>query len=238
MCRYEAQYKCYILWLRCKSCTFIPSRMTSNSNAMSFVGHSNLSTIVLGALTKEGRKEVFPWTVIGLLFLLWTVNCVLFSSWTVNWPPLIFSVIRELSFIFFVNRELESFIFPVIRDWPLFFFREPWILPIIFVNFLIPPPPKIHMSFIVMIRNWFLMIDIDRHRFIVLRNVTTVSDHILSETKLRIMAQCLHIGLQERLHTRFSKGGFRGGGAGGRPPPFSTCPPLFSSASRKAAELF
>ena len=67
---------------------------------------------------REGRKEVFPWTVIGLLFLLWTVNCVLFSSWTVNWPPLIFSVIRELSFTFFVNRELESFIFPVIRDWP------------------------------------------------------------------------------------------------------------------------
>ena len=95
----------------------------------------------------EGRKEVFPWTVIGLLFLLWTVNCVLFSSWTVNWPPLIFSVIRELSFIFFVNRELESFIFPVIRDWPLFFFREPWILPIIFVNFpIFPPKSKCHLS--------------------------------------------------------------------------------------------
>ena len=106
----------------------------------------------------EGRKEVFPWTVIGLLFLLWTVNCVLFSSWTVNWPPLIFSVIRELSSIIFVNRELESFIFPVIRDWPLFFFREPWILPIIFVNFPIFPPKS--MSFIVMIRNWLLMIDI------------------------------------------------------------------------------
>ena len=64
----------------------------------------------------EGRKEVFPWTVIGLLFFLWTVNCVLFSSWTVNWPPLIFSVIRELSVIFFVNCELDSFIFSVIRD--------------------------------------------------------------------------------------------------------------------------
>ena len=108
--------------------------------------------------TVRGRKEVFPWTVIGLLFLLWTVNCVLFSSWTVNWPPLIFSVIRELSSIFFVNRELESFIFHVIRDWPLFFFREPWILPIIFVNFLIFPPKS--MSFIIMIRNWLLMIDI------------------------------------------------------------------------------
>ena len=29
---------------------------------------------------------------------------------------LIFSVIRELSFILFVNRELDAFIFPVISD--------------------------------------------------------------------------------------------------------------------------
>ena len=52
--------------------------------------------------------------------------------------------------------------------------------------------------------------------------MTTVSDHIISETKLRIMAQCLYIGLQEGLHTRLSKGGFRGGGGGtgGHPPPF------------------
>ena len=106
----------------------------------------SVSDILRGDHT-EGRKEVFPWTVIGLLFLLWTVNCVLFSSWTVNWPPLIFSVIRELSFIFLVNRELESFIFPVIRDWHLFFFREPWILPIIFVNFPIFPQKSIcHLS--------------------------------------------------------------------------------------------
>ena len=34
--------------------------------------------------------------------------CLIFF---VNWPPLIFSVIHELSFIFCVNRELDSFIF-------------------------------------------------------------------------------------------------------------------------------
>ena len=83
-----------------------------------------------------------PWIDLPL-FSLWFVNWVLFSSWTVN---------------------LDSFIFPVIRDWPLFFFREPWILFIIFVNV----SPQIHMSrstslyihLPLTIRNWFLMIDI------------------------------------------------------------------------------
>ena len=75
-----------------------------------------------------------PWIDLPL-FSLWFVNWVLFSSWTVNWNPL-------FSLWFVIDL----------------FFREPWILLIIFVNF--PIPPQKSMSFIVMIRNWFLMIDI------------------------------------------------------------------------------
>ena len=66
------------------------------------------------------------------------------------------------------------------------------------------PPKSICLdlySFTVLIHNWLLMIDIGLLFF---RNVTTFSDNIISETKLRIMAQYLYIGLQVREITRIS----------------------------------
>ena len=151
------------------------------------------------------------------------MNCVLFSSWTVNWPPLIFSVIRELSFIFFVNRELESFIFPVIRDWPLFFFREPWILPIIFVNFPIFPH-KIHMSFIVMIRNWFLVIDIGLLFSEMWRRLVTISYMYL---KLKSWHNACTSDFKRDYTRVFPRADLGGGGDRRSPPFFNVVPPPF-----------
>ena len=112
-----------------------------------------------------------PWIDLPL-FSLWFVNWVLFSSWTVNWNPL-FSLWFVIDlFSFSVNRE--------------FCLLSSWIFPIF------PPKSICHLSlWSVTGSSWSTYVYF-------LRNVTTVSDHIISETKLRIMAQCLHITRQPR----------------------------------------
>ena len=130
-----------------------------------------------------------PWIDIPL-FSLWFVNWVLFSSWTVNWI-----------LYFPCDSWLTSFLFPWTVNFA-YYLRE-------FSNV----SPKIHMSFIVMIRNWFLMFDIALLFSEMWRRLATIS-------YLKLNYESWHNACTSDFKTRFSKGGFREGGGGGPPPSF------------------
>ena len=155
----------------------------------------------------------------------------------------IFTVNRELCLIFFMNRELTSPYF-LCDSWIDFYFlREPWIGILYFpcdswlTSFLFPWtvnfayylrefsnfPPKIHMSLIVMIRNWCLMIDICLLLSEMWRRLATIS-------YLELNYESWHNAYTsefKRDYTRVSKGGFRGQQGVAPPPPFSVVPPLY-----------
>ena len=158
----------------------------------------------------------------------------------------IFTVNRELCLIFFVNRELTSPYF-LCDSWIEFYFpREPWIGILYFpcdswlTSFLFPWTvnfayylrefsnfsPKIHMSFIVMIRNWFPMIDIGLLFSEIWRRLATIS-------YLKLNYESWHNPCTsdfKRDYTRvLPRADLEGGWTGGQSPPFSTWfpPPLF-----------
>ena len=155
-----------------------------------------------------------PWIVSYFLREPW-MDLPLFSLWFVNW--VLFSREPWIGILYFpCDSWLTSFLFPWTVNFA-YYLRE-------FSNF----PPKIHMSFIVMIRNWFLMIDIGALFSEMWRRLATIS-------YLKLNYESWHNACTsdfKRDYTRVSKGGLRGGGQEVGPPPFFSTwspPPFFGN---------